>query len=117
MNFKEVDEWCAKTQDRRDYLTAYGKTGKPSNAEEQTLDSFACIGLEHEAAHFVAQGEEFLEKYEAQAMFETRKEYPELNSRERELVEKEKTAPIRLLVEGCRITRRSITSRYFAKRG
>ena len=115
MDFKEEHEWCYKTQARRDYLTAYGKTGKPSNGEEQTIDSFACIGLEHEAAEFVAQAENLLVKYKSQAMLETRTECPKLNSRERELVEEEKIAKILLLVEGCKITRRSITSRYFSR--
>ena len=116
MNFDDVNAWCAKTQERRDYLTAYGKTGKPPASEDQTIDAIKCIGLEHEAAEFLSRAEQFLTQYEAGAMLEARKEYPDLNSRERGLVEAEKVAPIKFLVEGCKITKRSITSRYFSKR-
>lgn len=117
MNFKALNDWCAETQERRDYLTAYGKTGKPSTPEEQVIDSTACIGLEHEASEFLIAAEKFLTFYKSEAMFETRREFPELNSRERELVENDKVSPASFLVEGLKITKRSITSRYFSKRG
>ncbi len=116
MNFGDLNIWCAETQGRRDYLTAYGKTGKPSTPEERTIDSTACIGLEHEASEFLVQAEQFLTGYESAAMLEVRKECPKLNSRERELVEKEKVARVVFLVEGLKITKRSITSRYFSNR-
>ena len=116
MNYDALNAWCTRTQKRRDYLTAYGKTGKPSTPEEQIIDSTACIGLEHEASEFLIDAEQLLTLYESAAMFEVRKECPELNSREREKVEAEKVAPVVFLVEGLKITKRSITSRYFSKR-
>lgn len=116
MDFKELDQWCAETQERREYLMSYGRTGKPSSPEERMIDATVCIGLEHEASEFLIAAEQFLTNYESAAMLETRRENPDLNSRERGLIEASKVAPVVFLVEGLRITKRSITSRYFSKR-
>ena len=115
MNFDDLARWCAATESERKSLTHFGKTGTTENGT--ILDANAAIDKEHAAAILLSEAEQFLTFYESKAMLEVRKECPELNSRERELVEKEKVASVVLLVDGLRITKRAIVSRYFNSRG
>ena len=110
-------EWLGATQEKRDGLADYGATGKPPTEEGRALDSLKAIEMTDEAARLLAQAEKFLTHEKSRAMLECRKNNPELNSRERESVEKSMVAEIKLVVDGCEITYKSCLSRYFNYKG
>lgn len=110
-------EWLSATQERRDYLMAYGKTGTPSTEEGRALDSLTAITLTDEAARFLSEAESHLDHERSRAMLEVRRTNPGLNSRERELMEKSAVADVQLVVDACRITYKSCLSRYFNYKG
>lgn len=81
------------------------------------MDSLKAIEMTDEAARFLAEAESHLTHEKELAMWDSRKSHPELNSRERELVEKSKIRDVQLVVESCAITHRSCLSRYFNYKG
>jgi len=103
-------EWLAATQKRRDFLTEYGKEGSPS------LDINASISHVHEAEEHRDKAKSFLIQAKAAAMFQIRKEFPELNSREREAVEKDRVKDFQAIVDACESTVSSCVKRYFSRR-
>lgn len=111
------DQWLMRTQARRDYLMAYGKTGKPSTAEGRSLDSLTAIEKTDEAARILAEAESHLTFERSKAMLEVRKTHPDMNSRERELMEKSIVRDIQRVVDSCAITYKSCLSRYFNYKG
>ena len=110
-------KWLDKTQEERDGLAAYGATGKPPTKEGQALDSLKAIEMTDAAARLRAEAEKHLTNEKSRAMFEVRKNNPDLNSREREAVVKSMVADVQLVVDACEITEKSCLSRYFNYKG
>lgn len=109
--------WLERTQAQRDSLTVYGQTGKPPTEEGRALDSLVAIKMSDEAARLLAEAEMHLTHEQEAAMWDTKRRYPDLNSRERELIEKSEVREVQLIVEAAKITYKSCVSRYFNYKG
>lgn len=117
MGMETLEVWLETTAQKRAQLMTYGQTGKPDTAEGRALDSMTAIQMTDEAARIRNEAICLLTKAREQAMWDARKKYPELNSRERERVEKSAVRQIQLLVDACEITYKSCLSRYFNLKG
>lgn len=108
---KEFDEWLSLTEKDRTELIEYGKVGGV------TLDPLKSIEKADATARLLAEAESFLSLEREKAMWDTRKKYPDLNSREREVIERSTIRGVQLIVDSLRICYQSCKSRYFAYRG
>lgn len=104
------DEWLSSTQQNRDQLAYQGLKGLGVSNSDMAIE------LIHEAEKYRDQAKDFLIQAKALAMFAARRDHPELNSREREIVEKDAVRSIQIIVDACETTVSSLTKRYFSGR-
>jgi hypothetical protein len=107
------DEWLEETDKQRALLTAYGQSGRTDSMEGRAIDSELAIKMTDESARILNEAENFLALAREKAMWAARKDHPELNSRERELVERAAVISIKRVVDSCAVTHKSCVSRYF----
>jgi hypothetical protein len=110
----EFCQWLVRTEAQRDALITYGQSG--TSPEGKSLDSITAIKMADEADRLLCEAEKYLTHEKEIAMWETKKNHPDLNSRERELIERSAVREVQMVVDACRITHKSCVSRYFAYR-
>ena len=104
----DFSQWLSKTQERRDFLDRYGRTGEGSGQ-----DMNKAIEYVHESEIYRDRAKDYLSLSRAQAMFKARREHEELTSREREIIEKDAIRHVQIIVDACETTLASCTKRYF----
>ena len=109
----EFDKWLGDTSKSREKLRIYSQTGKPAEEAAQALDVLTALEATDKAARLRDAAEAHVIEQRAKIMFYVREKHPDLNSRERELVEKSLMLPYQTVLNDCETTFQGCKSRYF----
>lgn len=113
----EFSAWLTETQEKREALIKYGQDGV--DPDGKSLDAIKAIKYSDEADRLLCEAEKHLSHEREVAMWSVKKDpkTSELNSREREIIERSAIREAQMIVDACRITKTSCVNRYFAYRG
>lgn len=108
-----LSDWLISTQEKRDELDAYGKSPLPLDAGERHVEIERAIQNADDSGRLLADAESFLSQAKAQAVLAMIDKYPDLSSKEREIMVKDAVRGVQRLVDGISVTNRTINHRIF----
>ena len=108
-----LDEWLESTEERRVELDEFGKSNMPIDAVERGGETNKLLKNEDDAARLLADAESFLSQAESIAIKTVRDKFPDYTADERRKQAKAEVRDLQRLVEGLKITLKTISNRRF----
>lgn len=109
----DLDSWLESTQLRRLELEEYARSPLPIDSAERYPDLDTLIRAEDDAGRLLADSETYLAQAQANAVLAMKERYPELSAKERETMGRDSIRDIQRLVDGMKITSRTLSNRRF----
>lgn len=106
-------EWLQATENRRADLESYGRSKLPFDIGERHVDMDKAIESTDDAGRLLADAESYLSHEKAQAMFDVLKD-EDLSAKEREIAIKDRVRMTQRIVDGIKVTVRTLNNRIYA---